>query len=114
MIGKGFTSIQGIAYPDDTLFVLPAPYLTALRYDKKTGVADQRKDLLTGLGLKPEDNPSRLHCANGVVVGHAGRHYLAIGDNGVHVPRPAGDRSRHHGRRPLALPTACPRSAALP
>jgi putative membrane-bound dehydrogenase-like protein len=96
-IAKGFNSIQGLAYHDDTLFVMHAPYLTALRYDKKTGVADKRKDLLTGLGLKPEDNPSRLHCANGVVVGHDGWLYLAIGDNGVNVPRPEGDRLVYHG-----------------
>jgi putative membrane-bound dehydrogenase-like protein len=96
-IARGFNSIQGLAYHDDTLYVMHAPYLTALRYDKKTGVADQRKDLLTGLGLKPEDNPSRLHCANGVVVGHDGWLYLAIGDNGVNVPRPEGDRLVYHG-----------------
>src|SRR5260370_4279866 len=108
MIGKGFTSIQGIAYPDDTLFVLPAPYLTALRYDKKTGVADKRKDLLTGLGLKPEDNPSRLHCANGVVVGHDGWLYLAIRDNGVNVPRPERDRLLYPARGILRRPPHCP------
>src|SRR6266571_1336013 len=67
---SGFNSIQGLAYHDGTLFVMHAPFLTSLRYDKKTGVAEKRTDLLTGLGLKPEDNQSRLHCANGVVVGH--------------------------------------------
>ena len=43
--------------------------------------------LLTGLGLTPEQNPSRLHCANGVVAGHDGWLCLAMGDNGVNVPR---------------------------
>ena len=40
----------------------------------------------------PKTTRSRLHCANGVVVGHDGWLYLALGDNGVNVPRPEGDR----------------------
>src|SRR6476661_4298426 len=56
VFAKGFNSIQGMAYHDGTVYVMHAPYLTALRDTKKTGVADERKDLLTGLGLKPEDN----------------------------------------------------------
>ena len=55
-------------------------------------MAEDRRDLLTGLGLPPEKNPSRLHCANGVVVGHDGWLYLALGDHGCDVPRPEGDR----------------------
>ncbi len=94
---KGFNSIQGMAYHDGTLYVMHAPFLTTLRDTKKVGVADERKDLLTGLGLKPEDNSSRLHCANGVVMGHDGWLYLALGDNGVNVPRPEGDRLSHNG-----------------
>ncbi len=89
---KGFNSIQGIAYHNGTVWVMHAPYLTRLRDTKGTGVADERKDLLTGLGLKPEENPVRLHCANGVVVGHDGWLYLALGDHGCDVKRPEGDR----------------------
>ena len=92
VFAKGFNSIQGMAYHDGTVYVMHAPYLTALRDTKKTGVADERKDLLTGLGLKPEDNKVLLHCANGVTVGHDGWFYLAMGDNGVNVLRPEGDR----------------------
>lgn len=89
---SGFNSIQGLAYHDGTLFVMHAPFLTALRDTKGKGVADERKDLLTGLGLPPEQNPPRLHCANGVVPGHDGWLYLALGDHGCDVPRPEGDR----------------------
>lgn len=92
VFAKGFNSIQGLAYHDGTLFVMHAPYLTALRDTKGTGLADERRDLLTGLGLTPEENPVRLHCANGVVVGHDGWLYLALGDHGVNVLRPEGDR----------------------
>jgi putative membrane-bound dehydrogenase-like protein len=92
VFAKGFNSIQGLAYHDGTLYVMHAPFLTALRDTNGSGVAEDRRDLLTGLGLTPEQNPVRLHCANGVVVGHDGWLYLAVGDNGVHVARPEGDR----------------------
>ena len=87
-----FNSIQGLAFHAGTVFAMHAPLLTALRDTNGDGVADERRDLLTGLGLTPEKNPTRLHCANGVVVGHDGWLYLALGDNGVDVQRPEGDR----------------------
>lgn len=94
VFAKGFGSVQGLAYHDGTLYVMHAPLLTALR---GVGTADERRDLLTGLGLPPEENPLRLHCANGVVVGHDGWLYLALGDHGVSVPRPEGDQLVLHG-----------------
>jgi putative membrane-bound dehydrogenase-like protein len=89
---EGFNSVQGLAYHDGTLYVMHAPYLTALRDTKGTGKADERRDLLTGLGLAPEADQIRLHNANGVVVGHDGWLYLALGDHGCDVRRPEGDR----------------------
>jgi putative membrane-bound dehydrogenase-like protein len=97
LIAKEFNSIQGLAYHDGTLYVMHAPFLTALRDTQGTGTFDERRDLLTGLGLLPEKNPSRLHCANGVVLGQDGWLYLAMGDNGVDVRRPEGDRLVLHG-----------------
>jgi putative membrane-bound dehydrogenase-like protein len=97
VFARGFNSIQGLAYHDGTVYVMHAPFLTALRDTKGTGVADGRRDLLTGLGLTPEQNPVRLHCANGVVPGHDGWLYLALGDHGVDVRRPEGDRLVLHG-----------------
>ncbi|MGI8978932.1 MAG: DUF7133 domain-containing protein [Pirellulaceae bacterium] len=88
----GFNSIMGLTYNDGTVFVMHAPFLTALRDTKGTGVADERKDIVTGLGLTPEENPVRLHCANGVTAGHDGWLYLALGDHGCIVNRPEGDR----------------------
>jgi putative membrane-bound dehydrogenase-like protein len=93
----GFNSIQGLAFHDGTVFAMHAPFLTSLRDTNADGVADVRRDLFDGLGLPPEKNPSRLHCANGVVVGHDGWLYLAIGDNGCEVPRPEGDRLIYKG-----------------
>jgi putative membrane-bound dehydrogenase-like protein len=92
VFAAGLNSVQGLAYHDGTLYVMHAPFLTALRDTDGDGKADERKDLLTGLGLPPENNPERLHCANGVVVGHDGWLYLALGDHGCDVKRPEGDR----------------------
>ena len=90
----GFNSIQGLAFSDGWVFVMHAPLLTVLRDTDGDGVADVRRNLFGGLGLSPEDNPIRLHCANGVVVGHDGWLYLALGDRGCDVRRPEGDRLR--------------------
>jgi putative heme-binding domain-containing protein len=87
-----FNSIQGLAFHDDNVFVMHAPQLTRLRDTNGDGVADERLDLLKGLGLPPEENDNRLHCANGVVAGHDGWLYLALGDRGCDVQRPEGDR----------------------
>jgi putative membrane-bound dehydrogenase-like protein len=89
---KGFHSIQGLAYDHGTVFVMHAPLLSALKDANGDGIADERRDLLNGLGLPPEENPNRLHCANGVVAGHDGWLYLALGDRGCDVKRPEGDR----------------------
>lgn len=92
VFATGFNSIQGIAYHRDTVYVMHAPYLTAVRDTKGTGKADEQRHLLTGLGLAPEVDQIRLHNANGVVVGHDGWLYLALGDRGCDVKRPEGDR----------------------
>ena len=87
-----FNSIQGLAFHDGTVFVMHAPMLTSLRDTDGDDVADLRCDLVQGLGLPPEENSNRLHCANGVVAGHDGWLYLALGDRGCDVNRPEGDR----------------------
>jgi putative heme-binding domain-containing protein len=93
----GFNSIQGLASHAGHVFAMHAPLLTVLRDTDGDGVADERRDLLSGLGLPPEQDTLRLHNANGVVVGHDGWLYLAVGDHGVDVVRPEGDRLVLHG-----------------
>lgn len=92
VFATGLNSIQGLAYHDGRLFVMHAPYLSVLRDTKGTGKANDRHDLLKGIGLAPEVDQIRLHNANGVVVGHDGWLYLAVGDRGANVVRPEGDR----------------------
>ena len=88
----GFNSIQGLAQHEGTVFVMHSPFLTVLRDSNGDGVADERRDVLSGLGWPPEKAPDRLHGANGVAVGHDGWLYLALGDRGCDVLRPEGDR----------------------
>lgn len=87
----GFNSIQGLTYHDGTVFVMHAPYLTALRDTDGDGVADERKNLFKGFGLGPEEDKVRLHNSNGIVAGHDGWLYLALGDRGCDVVRREGD-----------------------
>ncbi|MBM4068486.1 MAG: c-type cytochrome [Planctomycetes bacterium] len=89
VVADGFNSIEGLAFDGRQLYVMHAPHLTAVPF--ADGKAGKRKHLVTGLGLPPEKNPVRLHCANGVVVGHDGWLYLALGDHGAVVQRPEGD-----------------------
>ena len=93
----GFNSIQGLAHRAGTVYAMHAPLLTSLRDTDGDGVADERRDLVRGLGLPPEKNSNRLHCANGVTVGHDGWLYLALGDRGCDVKRPEGDRLVFNG-----------------
>lgn len=90
-------SVQGLAFHNGTVFAMHAPFLTAFSDTNGDGKADERKDLLTGLGLTPKENPNLLHCANGVTVGHDGWLYLALGDRGCIVDRVEGDRLDYRG-----------------
>ncbi len=87
----GFNSIQGLTYHDGTVFVMHAPYLTALRDTDGDGQTDERRNLFKGFGLGPEEDKVRLHNSNGIVAGHDGWLYLALGDRGCDVTRPEGD-----------------------
>ena len=91
VFADGFNSIQGLTWHDGVVYAMHAPQLTALRDADGDGRADERQDLLAGLGLPLEENPVRLHCANGVTMGHDGWLYLALGDHGCRVDRPEGD-----------------------
>ncbi len=97
VVAKDFNSIQGLTYDAGKLFVMHAPFLTAVSDRDGDGRFEDRRDLLAGLGLAPEQNPSRLHCANGVVAAHDGWLYLALGDRGCDVSRLEGDRLVVHG-----------------
>jgi len=81
IFADGLNSPQGLTFVDHTLYVVHAPYLSALRDDDGDGVADWRKDLVTGLGPKPEGLVH--HIPSGVRMGIDGWLYISIGDKGV-------------------------------
>jgi putative membrane-bound dehydrogenase-like protein len=93
----GFNSIQGLEHHGGAVYVMHAPYLTLLRDADGDGAADERRDLFKGFGWDPEKAPDRLHMANGLLAGHDGWLYLALGDRGVDTLRPEGDRLVLHG-----------------
>ncbi len=74
-------SPQGMCFCSDTLYVVHAPFLTAFRDTNGDGVADERKDLVTGFGPVPEGLVH--HIPSGVHMGIDGWLYISVGDKGI-------------------------------
>ena len=82
-------SVMGLEWAGDTLYVVHAPYLSAFRDKDGDGKADERVDLVTGLGPKlPGFNGINDHVASGVRMGMDGFLYVSVGDKGI--PRAIG------------------------
>jgi putative membrane-bound dehydrogenase-like protein len=82
-------SVMGLEWIDDTLYVVHAPFLSAIRDTDGDGRADTRVDLVTGLGPKlPGFNGLNEHIASGTRLGLDGFLYIAVGDKGI--PRATG------------------------
>ncbi|MHB1561386.1 MAG: DUF7133 domain-containing protein, partial [Isosphaeraceae bacterium] len=85
----GLWSVMGLEWIDGTLYVVHAPFLSALRDTDGDGRADSRVDLITGLGPKvPGASGMNDHVASGIRLGMDGYLYLAVGDKGI--PRAVG------------------------
>ena len=86
-------SVMGLEWIDQTLYVVHAPFLSALRDTDGDGKADARVDLVTGLGPKlPGFNGINDHIASGVRLGMDGFLYISVGDKGI--PRAVGRDGR--------------------
>jgi putative membrane-bound dehydrogenase-like protein len=86
-------AVMGLEWVEGTLYVVHAPFLSAFRDTNGDGRADERLDLITGLGPKqPGFNGINDHVASGVRVGMDGFLYIAVGDKGI--PRAAGKDGR--------------------
>ena len=84
---------MGLEWVDGTLYVVHAPFLSALRDTDGDGKADERVDLMTGLGPKlPGFNGINDHVASGIRLGMDGFLYIAVGDKGI--PRGVGKDGR--------------------
>ena len=82
-------SVMGLEWVDGTLYVVHAPYLSAFRDTDGDGKADERVDLITGLGPKlPGLGGINDHIAAGIRLGMDGFLYIAVGDKGI--PRGRG------------------------
>ena len=77
-------AVMGLEWADGTLYVVHPPYLSAFRDTDGDGKADQRVDLVTGLGPKlPGFSGINDHVASGVRLGMDGFLYIAVGDKGI-------------------------------
>jgi putative membrane-bound dehydrogenase-like protein len=82
-------AVMGLEWVGDTLYVVHAPYLSALRDTDGDGKADSRLDLVTGLGPKlPGFSGINDHVASGLRLGMDGYLYISVGDKGI--PRATG------------------------
>ena len=84
VFADGLGTVSGLEWIDGTLYVLHPPELSAFRDTDRDGRADERIELVTGLG------PTALathgindHLAAGIRAGIDGYLYLAVGDKGV-------------------------------
>ena len=76
-------AVMGLEWADGMLYVVHAPFLSRFRDTDGDGAADQRQDLITGLGPKvPGFNGLNDHVASGVRLGIDNFLYLAVGDKG--------------------------------
>ncbi len=77
-------SVMGLEWIDESLYVVHAPFLSVFRDTDGNGKADERVDLVSGLGPKlPGFNGLNDHIAAGVRLGMDGFLYVAIGDKGI-------------------------------
>ena len=82
-------AVMGLELIDDSLYVVHAPFLSAFRDTDGDGRADERVDLVTGLGPKlPAFSGYNDHVPSGMRVGMDGFLYLSVGDKGI--PRAVG------------------------
>ena len=82
-------SVMGLEWVDDTLYVVHAPFLSAFRDTDGDGKADERVDIITGLGPRvPGFSGMNDHVASGIRLGMDGFLYIAVGDKGI--PRGVG------------------------
>ena len=76
--------VMGLEWTGDTLLVAHAPLLTALRDTDGDGRADQRIDLVRGLGPQnPAFNGYNDHVISGIRLGMDGFVYVPFGDKGI-------------------------------
>jgi HEAT repeat protein/glucose/arabinose dehydrogenase len=85
--------VKGLEWVDGTLYVVHAPFLSALRDRDGDGKADERVDLMTGLGpTLPGFDGINDYIASGIRLGMDGFLYIGVGQKGI--PRGVGKDGR--------------------
>ncbi len=80
----GLWAVMGLEWIDDTLYVVHAPFLSAFKDTNGDGKADERVDLVTGLGPdRPGFSGLNDHVPGGMELGMDGFLYVAVGDKGI-------------------------------
>ncbi len=84
LFAEGLWAVMGLEWADGTLYVVHAPFLSAFKDTDGDGRADERVDLVTGLGPEiPGFSGINDHVASGVRLGMDGFLYIAVGDKGI-------------------------------
>ena len=99
VFAEGLWAVMGLEWIDRTLYVVHAPFLSALTDTDGDGRADRRVDLVTGLGPDvPGFSGINDHVASGLRLGSDGFLYVAVGDKGIpHARGTDGATIRLHG-----------------
>ncbi len=85
-------SPRGGHFVGDTLYLIHPPFLSSFRDTNGDGVADEKKQLLSGLGGGIEHPRGADHTTNGVRMGIDGWLYISVGDFGT-TPAKGNDGS---------------------
>lgn len=83
VFATGLYSPAGMLWHDGWLYVMHDPLLSRFKDTKGAGVADVREDLVTSLGLPPNEGLND-HVVSGLAMGMDGMLYISAGDRGIH------------------------------
>ena len=84
VFAQALNAIFGMVWHDGALYVINMPNLTVLRDTDGDGVADERQELFTDLGV-PAGSPNNFndHIVSGLQIGIDNYLYVSVGDKGV-------------------------------
>lgn len=85
-------SPAGSAWHDGWLYVIHDPLFTRFKDTDGDGVADMREDLVTNLGIMPNEGLND-HVVSGFTLGMDGYFYISVGDRGIFQAKSTKDGS---------------------
>jgi len=76
-------SPAGMLWHDGWLYVIHDPLMTRFKDTNGDGIADVREDLITNLGIEPNEGLND-HVVSGFTLGMDGFFYISVGDRGIY------------------------------